>query len=192
MHEFQRKTDMCTFLIAIVPADAKLDRLEKELEAHRLAYRAFHDDRFQPELSPGEIAFYTTRGHCDCGTELGSGTSMPSDHVASEEAKRRKKGWSEAKIARWRDEQELQREKRSRRRNDDGQGEAELIRWLGFLQTILVQGISNRIVVFIQTHSLKPPNTPFSVLSRVRVRRAEMTPDFLRHMTAHTLYEFVP
>jgi hypothetical protein len=183
---------MCTFLIAAVSANAQLDRLEKELKAHRLAYRVFQEARFQSELQPGDVAFYTTVGHCDCGTELGRGQQRVTTKYAREEAKRQRLGWSEAKIARWRAEQQMQHEKQNRRRNDEGQGEGELLRWLNLLQTVLTEGISDRIDVFIQTHSLKPPDTPFTVFSRMRVHLAEITPDFLRHMRQHTLYEFVP
>lgn len=54
-------------------------------------------------LRLGESQFLTTRGHCDCGTVLAYRHEAPEaleDKLAKEEARLRRKGWSEAKIAR--------------------------------------------------------------------------------------------
>ena len=54
-------------------------------------------------LREGECQLLTTRRQCDCGTVLGVRPDPPEvyeDKLAKEEARLRRKGWSEAKIAR--------------------------------------------------------------------------------------------
>lgn len=59
------------------------------------------------QLRHGERYFLTTRGMCDCGTEIGvsvrtAGTLPPRDADISREVKKlKKKGWTDAKVDRW-------------------------------------------------------------------------------------------
>lgn len=189
---------MCTFILAIVPPDAQLEPLKMELASHRLGFRVFEEVEFLAQLPPGDIAFYTTYGFCDCGTELGSGHSRDQQEQkqheieAKEEAKRRRQGWSETKLARWQAEREAQQEKRRERDNEQGHGEKECFRWVHFLDTVLSRHIVTRIGVFILDYSRKPSPPSFAPMSQVRARLSDITPDFLRYMQEHTLYEFSP
>jgi hypothetical protein len=184
---------MCTFIIAVVPPDAQLELLKIELKAHRLGFRIFEEAAFLAQLPPDDVAFYTTYGFCDCGTELGSGyyrDQQEQRQHEKEEAKRRRQGWSETKLARWRAEREAQQEKRRERDNEQGHGEMECFRWVHFLNTILSRCIVSRIGVFVLDYSRKPSPPSFASMSQIRVRLSDITPDFLRYMKEHTLYEF--
>lgn len=189
---------MCTFIIAVVPPDAQMESLKAELEAHRLGFRAFEEAEFQEQLPPGDTAFYTTYGFCDCGTELGSGNARDQQEQkqqaieAKEEMKRRKKGWSEPKLARWRADRQAQQEKLRQQEIEQGRGGLECLRWVHLLDTVLSHRIASRISVFILNYNQTRPYPPFKTMAHVRVRQADIMPEYLRFMQEHTLYEFGP
>ena len=92
---------MCHFTTLIAPsADQK--RLNDILQAHRRVAVPTHNPFLAAKLDAGDSQFLTTKG-CDCGTVLAE--LRPSRDAASESdlakiARLRKRGWSEAKIAR--------------------------------------------------------------------------------------------
>lgn len=94
---------MCTFITAVLPAHADHAALETRLRAHRRRLRPQDNPGLKRQLASGEAPFVTTWGHCDCGTPLGRmarASGAPADKAASMAERMRRKGWSEAKIAR--------------------------------------------------------------------------------------------
>ena len=93
---------MCTFITAVLPAAADADAVAVLFRAHGRAFGpgAMYATR-AGFLATGERAFYTTPIHCDCGTPVGEATrSSRRDTLDDMAARFRRKGWSEAKIAR--------------------------------------------------------------------------------------------
>lgn len=107
---------MCFFIFAVLPKDADAEAVKANFRAHgRICVEAGGlSDGLRAGLAPGERLFHTTPVHCDCGTPLGQAASPGRDPAKAAEAmvaRLRRKGWSEAKIARVR---------RSRSRQEHG------------------------------------------------------------------------
>ena len=93
---------MCHFITAVLPCDARSPELEALVTRHRLSFTPCQNVHVQAQLRPGENYVHGTRGNCDCGSPLFFGAGERSSEVIEREVRKfRKKGWSEAKIARW-------------------------------------------------------------------------------------------
>lgn len=93
---------MCHFITLIAPTgDASAVR--EVMERHGRAAEPVENASVRNVLHDGEHQYLTTRGHCDCGTVLAPRHDTPAafeKKLAREEARMRRKGWSEAKIQR--------------------------------------------------------------------------------------------
>lgn len=94
---------MCTF-VTLVAASEDTDRLDAILAARDRRGYSRHAEPvatpcLRPHLRPGEREYWLIHPPCDCGTFLGSAdwTERPAD---TRDERWRRKGWSEAKIAR--------------------------------------------------------------------------------------------
>lgn len=93
---------MCHFITMIVPTD-DLAAVSAVMKRHGREARPIDNPSVRKVLRPGEHQYVTTSGHCDCGTVLsarGETAEPPEKQLADEEARLRRKGWSNAKIAR--------------------------------------------------------------------------------------------
>ncbi len=80
---------------------------------HGRALKPQSNPAIEAQLQPGERLLLTTAGHCDCGTALGGlarDPALPERRRRSDERKEaalRRRGWSEARIRRWRHQREI-------------------------------------------------------------------------------------
>lgn len=73
------------------------------MDRHGRAAEPVDNPCIREVLGEGEHQYLSTRGRCDCGTILAPRHATPEafdKKVAMEEARMRRKGWSESKIAR--------------------------------------------------------------------------------------------
>ena len=93
---------MCHFISLIVPTgDAAAVRTI--MERHGRAAVPIDNPSVRKVLRDGEYQFITTRGHCDCGTVLAprhETLEAFEEKLAKEAVRMKRKGWSDAKIAR--------------------------------------------------------------------------------------------
>lgn len=93
---------MCHFITLIV-ATGDVAALTEIMAKHGRAAMPIDNPSIRKVLRDGECQYLTTRAHCDCGTVLSAhrDTAEETDKtLADDEARMRRKGWSEAKIAR--------------------------------------------------------------------------------------------
>jgi hypothetical protein len=93
---------MCHFITLIAPT-GDVAAVSAVLGRHGRAARAVDNPSVRGSLREGERQYLTTRGHCDCGSVLSLRRDTPEElekTLAAEEARLRRKGWSNAKIAR--------------------------------------------------------------------------------------------
>lgn len=93
---------MCHFVTLIAPTDDAA-AVRAVMERHGRAADPIDNPSLRRVLRDGEHQYLTTRGHCDCGTVLAPRHDTPEafeEKLAKEEARMRRKGWSDAKIAR--------------------------------------------------------------------------------------------
>ena len=145
---------MCTFISLFLAASVDRAAMARVAEAHGLALSAQENAAVSRQLQEGEALYLSTKGHCDCGTALGSqvrGSGGPSRSDAA--ARLRAKGWSEAKIARslaQSEEHEL-----ARSRQAQANSAAELERWYEFLGAATARG--NAPYVGLLIHDYRGP-----------------------------------
>jgi len=93
---------MCHFITLVAPTDDAA-AVRTIMERHGRAARPIDNPSIRKVLVDGEHQYLTTQFHCDCGTTLAPRHDLaePIEEMLSKEAARMKrKGWSEAKIAR--------------------------------------------------------------------------------------------
>lgn len=101
---------MCHFITAVLPGSANHAALAEIAARHGRALKPQRNPSVEEHLKSGEHYFLTTQGHCDCGTALGalgraeSKLERRKSAADNEESKLRRKGWSEAKIKRWKEQ----------------------------------------------------------------------------------------
>jgi hypothetical protein len=93
---------MCHFITLIAPTDDAI-AVRAVMEQHGRAAQPIDNPSVRKVLRDGERQYLTTRGHCDCGTALAPHHDTQEafeEKLVKEEARMRRKGWSDAKIAR--------------------------------------------------------------------------------------------
>ena len=93
---------MCHFVTLIVPNRRYRCSGRCHGPARRVA-APIDNPSIRKVLRDGEHQYLTARGHCDCGTVLAPRHDTPEafeEKLAREEARMRRKGWSESKVAR--------------------------------------------------------------------------------------------
>jgi hypothetical protein len=131
---------MCTYISAIIPKGADLERLSTIAGSFGKDIRPFGNASIQRQLRRDEALFLTTKGHCDCGSALGSDRHRRRKvrDLDNERAKLAKKGWSTGKI-----EKALSQRAEhivAEEQDLNSQIGKDLDNWLGFIRTALTSG----------------------------------------------------
>ena len=93
---------MCHYITLIVPT-GDVAAVRAVMERHGRVAGPIDNPSVRKVLRDGEHQYVTTRGHCDCGTVLAPRQDTPEafeEALARQEARMRRKGWSDSKIAR--------------------------------------------------------------------------------------------
>lgn len=105
-------------------------------------------------LREGEYQYFTTKGHCDCGTVLANEDADTPDRVAErssvltkQKLRLKRKGWSQAKISRWLDEKQGAQE----RRKNDPQDSFEL--WANLVAEIAGEADVKSVGILVHHYS---------------------------------------
>ncbi len=99
---------MCHFVTAVIGAKSGIERLNAIASKHRRWLEFVENESVRPYLRGNELYYSTTprKAQCDCGTTLGwaareSARAPKKLDVEAETRKLQRKGWRQAKIARW-------------------------------------------------------------------------------------------
>jgi hypothetical protein len=98
---------MCYYITLVVPTQ-DADAVRTVMYQHGREATPIDNPAIRKVLRDDERQYLTTRGHCDCGTVLAHRYDTPEhfeDKLDKEAVRMRRKGWSEAKIARAIDDQ---------------------------------------------------------------------------------------
>lgn len=176
---------MCHFITAVVSAEADLTALETIFRAHGRAFSAHPDDFLIGPLAPGERCFWTTRAHCDCGTPLG-GAHRTASRVRDPKiaaSRLRRKGWSDARIAR----ALAQRDEASRRERGHADDQTTLAEWCELIRDALGSGAVSALGLLLHWRG----NEDVIVLeSREVSRSGQVNEAVLAAIRENVVYEF--
>ncbi len=154
---------MCTFITLLLPTS--FAQVEATAIMERSGRRLFVQDSpsLQSAVGPGWQPWLST-AHCDCGTALAS--SHAEREWKGDAERWRKRGWSEAKIARARAEQSARHEQDQQIRHDEALGDAG--QWLQRIDALLQSGAA-RIGLLVRDYNgavgarqSKPPERNWS------------------------------
>ncbi|MCP4147063.1 MAG: hypothetical protein GY757_04870 [bacterium] len=182
---------MCHFITIILPPKADEAAAREIANRYRRDLEPLTDNHVQPYLAPGEHYFSTTRGHCDCGTALGSRSICENgDRDFSSDIKKfRKKGWSENKIQRWLDQMK-QIETRDARVKETlhGRKNADAGDWLELLGSVIRSKACQRIGLLFYWSTAR--GSKIAPQDRIRVKVARADENYLFHLKENQVYEF--
>ncbi|MGN6152527.1 MAG: hypothetical protein ACTHOH_11050 [Lysobacteraceae bacterium] len=179
---------MCTFILAVLPKDADADAVKAIFRTHgRACVEAGRlSSGLLAGLAPGERFFHTTPAHCDCGTPLGEATLPgrdPAQVAEATAARLRRKGWSEAKIARSLAQQTASDERPPRPNGD--LPPTSLADWVALIDTVLASNATRSLgLLWCELDDVVDP------ADRPRIRRAALDQDALARMRRDVIHDF--
>ena len=183
---------MCVYITATVSAAAPVDDMRRLARANGIGWAPLEPSGFDKHLRPDERYFLTTKGHCDCHTQLGALNSEPRlRDPRKRRNKLKRKGWSDSKIDEWIDSEE--RSERRRREDleairTDGSLEAE--RWYSFICEVVRGGVSPWVGLLMHSYRGLVSAEGIPLHERQVVDLASVDPEFLLRVWEDTLYEF--
>ncbi len=140
-------------------------------------------------LREGEGYYLTTRGHCDCGTDIGAlARRPPAKKLSRKVRKLRRKGWSEGKIQRWL-ESIADPVARHERLEQEGSPEAE--RWYRFLREAVTSGTARSVGLLLHVYRRAVVDEGVSMSGRSRISIRDVDASFLLTLESDHIYEFV-
>ena len=186
---------MCHYITASLPGNVNVDSMAAIFKSHKLGFELISNPHVSEHLEAGDLYVLTTRGHCDCGTALGSlDVSAPSDGPGYERElkKFRKQGWSEAKINRWLEQKEQTKEKHQREDEARARGSThELNQWVELITDVLKSGDARRLGLLLHLYHGGLESERINILRREKVKLTETTQELLIGIQEDVLYEFV-
>jgi hypothetical protein len=179
---------MCHFVTAILPSTAPQSELDAVARKYGRQLRPLASPSMERQLRPDQRYFFTTVGHCDCGTVLGSyhQRALQAPDWAVEEQRLLKRGWSKAKVAR------ALAQKRERSASSDEVAEEasteELASWTRLIAEILQSGTRE---LGLLLHSYRGPlDEEIQLKGTEQIAIGDAAGDMLRKMREDVLYVF--
>jgi hypothetical protein len=164
-------------------------------EAFALRWEPIHNPSVAKALHPGETYFYTTRGMCDCGTDLGSAlrrnATLHAPDPEQEAKKLRKKGWGAAKIARRNKDRQADFERKkaeAEARGDVPPHHAQI--WCDFIQAVFDARAAGSIGILLHFYSGGIDSERIPVGGRRTLQVSALTSQYLLELTEDVLHEF--
>jgi hypothetical protein len=185
---------MCTYIAALLPPGADPVRIRLLADEHGLGWKEFSNRHLLAQVDPGSAWFLTSRNHCDCGTALGAAGPTgraPSHDLESEVPALRRRGWSDAKIGRWRAQKTAAVERRQQvRANLAVERTPETDSWVEFLRWAVVSGATERVGVLIHDYTGRIEGERIAIKRRELVTVEGVTSERLCTMETDVLYAF--
>lgn len=185
---------MCHFVTATLPRSADAGAVASQFAAAGRGFVVIANRHLESQIDRGDQYYLTTAGRCDCGTVLGSLADSgrdPGRDVEQEVAKLRRRGWSEAKVGRWRLQVEGDRVRRRREeRGQAGRGVPSAGQWVTLVREVLGSGATPRIGLLLHWYAGGVESERIQLKSQRQVPRSELTPELLMRMDEDVLYEF--
>jgi len=177
---------MCHFVTVVLPAASVLERSLEIAAAHGAAFSPHRNPSMMKCFDREAQPFRATARHCDCGTVLGR-RRRDSGPRTADESKLRRKGWSEAKIARWREQRHSADENRAARAHRNAESEPD---WLGLLRGLRASGAASTIGLLLHLYSGDIYTEVVAVHDKRNIDLRLATLETLEGMEEDVLYTF--
>lgn len=184
---------MCHFITAVLPKAANVALAREVAELHHRRLVEQENSSVAAQLGPGELYFLTTPGQCDCGTMLGCmqrlGVPASRDKDA-ESARLKRRGWSDAKVARWLADKDKAVERNVANRADFCQNHLnDNDHWVELLRAVLTAQATPYIGLLLHWYS-GPLTGRIRLAAREVVDKPDSWPQALANMREDVVYLF--
>lgn len=180
---------MCHFITAVLPVGAAHAEIDRLARGYGRQFQSLDNLSIESWLESDERYFFTTLGHCDCGTPLGSHDRQMAQALdwTAEERRLLKKGWSRAKVAR---SLEQKREHLDSDTGKNARANAKaMASWVDLIEAVLDSGLTQYLGLLIHFYD-GPLDEQIELIGRVDVSRGEAQAEYLAGMKEDTLYIF--
>jgi hypothetical protein len=180
---------VCRFVTATLPQSAPHAALDALARRWSRQFLRLHSPELSTQLPADCDYFRTTLGHCDCDAPLGEthrGLTRATDW-SQEAAKLRRKGWTEAKLARALEQSGARESLKTLQYASDTQ--QRLQRWTQFVLGTLDSGLTPELGLLLHEYSGLLTEA-FAIKRRQAVRVDASLPEQLLGMEADVLYIF--
>lgn len=168
-----------------------MPELRKVFDKHSFVWREMHNSSLSV-LLPGTIQL-PLGGQCNCSTALGTAEHEDPRGIENMDAaiaKLREKGWSGAKIERWRVDKERAATRRKEHLHHLMDNELQL--WVKLIEDLLLRELtpSFALILHFYNGSIDHERIPISGMRRILL--AELSANQLAQLERDVLYEFAP
>jgi len=113
---------MCYFILLIAEADADVHKMREIAAPYGLQLPAFVNTSLARQTQ-GSHALFANRYNCDCGTPLGDAWRLADEPTDAQKQqheiqKLKRKGWSDARIKRWKQDRQVVAKRENRLQHD--------------------------------------------------------------------------
>lgn len=112
---------MCYFLLATLPAGITLQSINPTADSFGLHFTRVNIPSLQRQFPASETCYFFTNNYCDCHVVIDARRQLEGENadneISHEMESIRRKGWSEAKIARWYKEKKATADRRNEKRS---------------------------------------------------------------------------
>ena len=178
---------MCHYITAVLPGSADHTSLAAVADQYGRNLTPLKNSSIEEQLKIGERYFLTTRGHCDCGTALGAlgrkekQLNPRNNSIEAEEEKLRRRGWSESKISRWKEQRD--------QRLANLPKSADPTDWEHLITEMLNSGKTPFVGILLHFYSGSIEG-PIELQGREVIKVKSMSPEVLGRLKEDVLYEF--
>lgn len=176
---------MCTFITAIVPTETALPQLRELCDKYGFDVAPM-DNLSLRTVVPDGYQFLPMRGPCNCDTALGySSSSMYQMHnLQQESSKLKRKGWSAAKIARWKtDKARAPQQKKAEK-------DSELRQWERWIGEVVRSRTAKNISIILHLYDGSIDTDRISIKSIENINIDGLNAEKLANLDWDILYKF--
>ena len=185
---------MCYHLTSTLPKGTNIEPLRPVIERYDMAFDPLKNPNLLSQFRSGELYFVTSKGHCDCGTVLGTLSTAKTFEtvVQSKKAQKlRRKGWDEEKIAQWARDKIKSKKKSHGRKYTPQEINAETNRWIQFLRELSQTGNLSHVGLLKHWYSGSLETEQISIKRTEQINLADITTEILTKIEEDVLYEFI-
>jgi len=177
---------MCHYITATMAPNGDKTAVSRLAKASLLKWEPLDNPGVIKQLRSGERYFLTTRGMCDCGTEIGASvrtarTLPPRDLDLSREIKKRKKkGWTDAKIDRWIEQTKAEVARKHTESESRLCGpHPEVDRWIQFVSSVLAGNHADWVGILVHWYGGNVMTEAIAAGNRRWLTLNDFTADYL-------------
>lgn len=186
---------MCHFITAVASSSVDPGKLDETARRYRCRCIPCENPFVTKQLSPKERYFVMTAGVCDCGTVLGSRTVIDDRHSAMQLKldSFQRKGWSAAKIERWKAQQDAIQDRQVRVAHQrDASAAMYAEGWVQLITAMLDEAHLDEFGLLLHTYRGSPESEGIDLSNQRRVCRAALSTDVILDFEEDVLHRFQP